>query len=466
MKIVQSVFVIALIVSFTILCKKYIWKYAHIYFFIVSMLVGTVNIIALPPVAAGWDETVHYSKVAVLSKGGKEHLTIADEVIVRLDGNFEYDNIFVKADRDNWEAYLNMVGTEATVRREVSLNSRSVAYVPPSIGLYIGRELGFNAVSCYMLGKGVNLLMYSLFLALAIKCLNNRGKILVSVLGLIPTSMYMATTYSYDQWVYSLMILGLAMLIGELQTKGRISVNNTIKSTLVFIIGLLPKATYFPLMFPMMLLKKDKYENSKKSRIIVFVGMLIMLSTFILPLFFTGGGDADTRGGSGLNPGAQIMFILTNPIAFAGILIEFLWNYMSPDKASGYTTMLAYQGIGKYFTICLLVMCVAAIIDNSDRTIFKDKEKWCLAGNWLGILGSLALAAASLYVSFTPVQASTINGMQPRYILPILFSILYFAGEYKIEVSKEIKGKVFIWTTLVMAAIFLLGVYELIIVRY
>lgn len=46
---------------------------------------------------------------------------------------------------------------------------------------------------------------------------------------------------------------------------------------------------------------------------------------------------------------------------------------------------------------------------------------------------TIALAATSLYVSFTSVASNTDAGMQPRYILPILFPALLLLGSSRVQ---------------------------------
>jgi uncharacterized membrane protein len=43
----------------------------------------------------------------------------------------------------------------------------------------------------------------------------------------------------------------------------------------------------------------------------------------------------------------------------------------------------------------------------------------------IGCFMALCLAATALYISFTPVGENTIAGCQVRYIVPVLFPILY-----------------------------------------
>lgn len=54
----------------------------------------------------------------------------------------------------------------------------------------------------------------------AIKKLKN-GKILLAVIGLSSTTMFMASTMSYDYWVIGFTTLGYSFFISELQNRDK-----------------------------------------------------------------------------------------------------------------------------------------------------------------------------------------------------------------------------------------------------
>jgi uncharacterized membrane protein len=122
--------------------------------------------------------------------------------------------------------------------------------------------------------------------------------LVVSLIGLIPTCTFIATSYSYDWWVIGMIVVGYSMLFGWIQRGEKISTSRFVAIMLILICGILPKATYFPLLFPMLLLKKEKYNNSKACRILTVVSMLFLIGTFMIPMLIGGAGGGDARGGT------------------------------------------------------------------------------------------------------------------------------------------------------------------------
>lgn len=464
------IFVVLLLISVVIIYKKYIWKYSHCYFFMVVMLIGSVNIFATSSMLyLSWDDQIHFERTLNMSYGGKDSISIIDKEVI--DTGYQSFlshelGILQKDIREEWKNYVNEIETDGMIDIEGNINWQYVAYVPASISLCIGRILGFEYTTNFIIGKFVNLLCYAFIMSLSIKVLQNRGKILVGALGLIPTMLYMATAYAYDWWVYSLIILGFSIFIGEIQKTGVIRTEKMIQAVGIMTVGMLPKAVYFPILFPLMLMRKEKYTDSKKCRGIVLGAMILLLASFILPIFLNGAGTGDSRGGVGVNSSEQIKFILNNIETYIGILLNFLKEYLSPDQAFNYLSSMAYLGIGKYYTVCMLVLCTATILDNDGTIVFGKKEYLTKLGNYIGVFGALVLTATALYISFTAVASETIAGCQHRYILPVLFSILFFVGECKLQVPEKMKEKLFVFVINAMSVVFLIECYDLCISLY
>lgn len=460
------------IVVFAIVFHKYIWKRVHIFFMALVMLIGSVYIMAQPPTPVSHDEQLHYANTTYISWGATYNISVSDYYIYSMYTQRAYYDIFQKGQREAWVEEINTVdGQGELMSYTASTGLASIPYYLTAIVLYILRIFKFNFITRYLLGKFTNLFIYACCFGLSIKMLKGRGKLLMAMVGLIPTNILLASSYGYDWWVIAVVALGFAIFISELQTHDKISTKKFALSTLVICAGMLPKAVYFPLLLPMMLLKKDRYENSKKCRAITVIGALALVLSFILPLIISvdsgavaGGGDI--RGGSDVNAAGQIAFILGNLGEYMKVLFGYMKDYLNPDKSYAFLTGTAYQGAGEYFTVCLIVLAVAAALDNSNETVFKGREPVAVFGSYLGVFGAVVVVITALYVAYTGVGSATVSGCQPRYLAPIVFPFLFFVGENKVATSDEMKSKTFIWGALSMSLICLLTVYESFIIKY
>lgn len=469
---ILAVSVAIFVVLFSIVFKEFIWKKIHVYFFMLSMLLGITFICSVPVISISWDEQLHYSKTVHMSYGANGTLREADYLINSQYPQLAYEDVFKKVQREDWNRVVNDADKSDQVYDfGEPIVISCVAYIPAAMMHFLTRLFGVDFTTRYILGKMTNLLCYSLIMAGAIKQLKSRGKMIVAIVGLLPTIVLMASSYGYDWWVISLIILGFALFLGELQEKGRVSTKRMWLSIGIMTLGMCAKAVYFPLMLPLMLLGKEKYEDSKKARRIVVLGMCLLVASFIIPLIVNSvsgvaGGGGDIRGGADVNAGGQVAFILSNFGTYLKILIGYLVEYLNPDSAVQYTTMMSYRGRGDYFTICLLLMGVISFVDNTDKPIFRGKEKLASIGGYVGVLGAIILVVTALYVSFTAVGADTVEGCQPRYIIPTLFPFLYLAGEYDMKISDDVKAKILRWSMNAMALIFLLATYKVYIIKY
>ena len=460
------------VIAFATIFYKYIWKHVHVYVLILVMLVGSVYIMGQPPVPVSHDEQLHYTNTSYVSWGATTKISASDYYVLARIYQQHYYNIFQKDQRAAWADEVNIVDGEGhTMPYATIMNLASVPYFITGIALYVFRVLGVEFITRYLLGKFVNLFIYAGCFALAIKLIPGRGKLILSMVALIPTNIIMASSYGCDWWIIAFVALGFAIFIRELQLYDKISTKKFALSTAVIALGMFPKAVYFPVLFPMMLMKKERYENSKKCRIITVIGAIVLVLSFVLPLVIsvdTGGtaGGGDIRGGSDVNAAGQIAFILGNFDVYLKVLFGYMREYLDPDKMYAIMNATAYQGRGPFFTACLMTLAVAAALDNTDKPVFKNREVLAVLGNYIGNFGAVVLVITALYVGYTPVGMLDVKGCQPRYLLPILFPFLYFAGENKLSTSEELKGKAFVWGAITMMIVAILTINDTFLIKY
>ena len=323
----------------------------------------------------------------------------------------------------------------------------------------MGRALGLSFFHTFMLSKMVILFTYVLVMYFAIKKLKN-GKILLAVIGLSSTTMFMASTMSYDYWVIGFTTLGYSFFISELQNRDKkLEYKNMIMMNICFLLGIAPKAIYFVLMFVLLFMPKDKFVDKKQRKIyytlIVGVAVFLMM-TFLLPMLIGSSGTGDTRGGEDVNSIEQIKYILSNPGEYTGTLLNFLKEYLDLDYAEEFITSMAYMGYGMGTTITLMLMAVLMYIDRDEKKIKMP----CVRGAYFfSAAVCIVLVATALYVSFTEVGANYIAGCQPRYLLPILFPTAYFIGVDGVQ-TKINKNVMTVVSISIMSYFFMAGMWN------
>lgn len=370
-----------------------------------------------------------------------------------------------------------------TTLREVPITEYYlVAYIPGAIALWLARLFSVPATIAFMLGRIANLLCYAFVIYFAMRRLKS-GKLIMAVCALIPEAVFLAAGYSYDFWLTAFIMLGFAYFIGELQRPDEPLTWKRFGIMVgAFLIGLGPKAIYVPIAAMLLFMPRKKFAkvsaplvdasdavgslasapaanfasspasapaaNSASSpvsapaansappatlprwrtltRAKYVVAMLLsaafVLATFLLPMFIGGPGEGDSRGGD-VNPSYQIAFILSQPAAFAEIFFDFFRWYVSPAEA--HHVLVDFCGVETSFidAIPLLLLPLVALFDRRGCDVAYATHAKRIS-MWVLVFITIVLMATALFISFTPVDAGRINGMQGRYLIPLLYPLL------------------------------------------
>lgn len=430
-------FVLSLVtIIFAIL--DFVLNHEHCNIAVLAMLIalsaGILQSFSLPKGSnASWDDQIHYSRTVDLKcMLFQNEQTCADDAIINI--LYPYDGI--SEEMSNEISLLSLDEIKVASERRIQNIYSSIAYLPGAFGMALGEAFNADFIKTFFFTKAMQVVTYAIVLYFALKRLKNGALILASVC-LLPTAIYLTASFSYDWWVIVFIALGYSIFISEMQQPEK---QLTFKTTLLMlgamVLGCGPKAIYFFLIVPMLFMSKNKFKeksDQKKYRVIVLFSIIIVLSTFLIPFFINTGSQTDFRGGSDVNSSEQLKFILTNPFTYAGILIKFLLDYISLGFASLNTTYYAYIGYSSniFGTVAIFTMLYCAFTDKSEADDFENSLTVKMS-SWLTVAIQLALVATALYISFTPVASTTINGCAYRYIFPVLIPALYALGSGKI----------------------------------
>lgn len=284
----------------------------------------------------------------------------------------------------------------------------------------VARLFGASFRIKFVLGQFGMLFIYATTVYFAIRKLKN-GKMIMSVIALFPTSILLAANYSYDAWVTGFSLLGIAYFISELeQPQKDITVWETVIMCGALMLAALPKLIYCLLMLLPLFMKKEWTSKWHKQRyfIILLTFFAAILVSFIITSSNAITSAGDLRGGE-VDPMGQFVYILSNPIEYAKKLIKFLIQYLSPLNANKYITFFSYLGNGKTAVVFLIVLCFCSLTDKGEENRFKGYKVTKILA-LIFIFGIVCLIATALYISFTPVAHETINGCNPRYLIPLI----------------------------------------------
>ena len=307
-----------------------------------------------------------------------------------------------------------------------------IGYTTQSLGIWLGRVLGQPFSVQFMLGRMGNMLLFVGVCYLAIK-MAVRFKAVMATIALFPTVMCMAGAYAYDPTVIAFSLLGCSLFIAEMSRPDkRMDWKRGALMLAAFCIASFPKAVYIPMILLLLFLPKTKFAD-RRAHISFKVGVglifIIMMSSFVVPVFFVKGGG-DVRGGNGVNTEAQLKFILSNPVAYAKVLVKSVLNVLDSFVINDTRMLLPYlsRGLTEQSPTYLLGTLNLISTGLMFYVLFTDKHKekgtkelkgstkwWML----VAVGGIVVLIWTALYLSFTAVGSSTIAGVQGRYYIPL-----------------------------------------------
>lgn len=418
------------------LIRKTIWEHIALTFAVIALTIGVFFISVVAPITGvSWDDQIHYWNVLSLTQKIDGFMSDADETMVM--SAYDIGHAKQGLHKDTWSGYVKTLDKKYQ-NREQAHNATSgvgvstIAYVPYALGILFGRSLGMSWAHVFNMGKLFNLILYVCVFTLAIRKIRY-GKLFLALVGLIPTSLFMTCSYSYDPWVIAWTALGLAYFVSFLQTpEKKIEMKEYILMLLIFVIGCMPKAVYFPMILPALFIPNKRFKNSKQAFIIrtsVIAVCLILIASFVIPIIRAGGfGTGDSRGGAAVNSALQVQFVLSHPLDTGRIFWNFIRDFFFLDtnsKQVNLATHMAYLGSGRGWTWVMMVLFAVGLMDREEKSLCNWKIR--IAG-LLGLAFTIILIVAALYVSFTAVGSEHVAGVQERYLLPFIFPAFYFMG--------------------------------------
>lgn len=419
--------------------RKTLGRKPEVFFVILCLLIGMNLTFFYPTNMVSWDEETHAANAMRYSYLGNTRITGQDELAMTPGQGYKTTLSYF----DETIKEQNRLYNDGVIAWRSGLpESKNYWTFFSGIGLYLGRVLQLPFHWMWSLGRFFGLLAYTVVGYFAIRRLKS-GKMILAAVLLIPTCVFLASTFSYDAGVTSLLALGISYLIREWQEpEKKIEWKNAFIMIGALFAGCYIKAIYFPLLLLPLFMKKEKFADKKQRQLftgLTLAAMIALIATFVIPFIFSPW-KGDTRGGEDVNTSSQVQFILSNPLEYTRILLEYLRSYLSLDTFQNFITFFAYVGFAPNHILYLLLLCVAAFTDREGTELDNSggvRGRICMQ---VILFITMVLFTTSMYVAFTPVGATTVNGSQPRYLLPLFFPaiMLLCSGKVKNGMNKTV----------------------------
>lgn len=416
------------LLAFFWLFRGYLGNHIEMGFLVVCLSVGTLSIFAFPANKVGFDEETHLYRamgVASYPHGMNVNQTVFSLMVPNLDAWPDNQPGSMK-EQEALLSYRNEYGDykTGTIHLEPVIPKGAIpAYLGQALVLKVCKGFRVSWGTMLILGRLGNLFVYGALMYAAIKK-TPVGKGIMAVIGLMPTSMFLACTYSYDSWVTGWIYLGSACLLKEVLTPEQtITWKSYLWILLCFLLGCGVKAVYAPMVFIALLLPASKFKDKKQKYLMragIFLVLAGLLSSFVIPVLVAPKDTGDIRGGATSEAG-QMSYILGHFTGYLKLLFQNIFRAM-PEMLFG-RQVFSVQGhlADSPFTWFAMGLAGYAVVTDTRSTAAAALNGFQKLWIFLMLGASALLIWTSMYIAYTVPGQRIIAGVQGRYYLPILY---------------------------------------------
>lgn len=261
----------------------------------------------------------------------------------------------------------------------ISTNSPQVK-LPAALGITLARLMGLGAYPLFYLGRIFNCLFFALLAYFAIK-ITPRGKMAFAGISLLPITLHVTSSYSYDAGTLGLALLLAAFCFQGLFGRGQIR-KGTAVGILITTFLLAPcKKVYVVVALMALFIPQNRFSSARKGALF----KIAVLGCIALSLLF---------------------FQEVYTLQLAMISPE---NLITPAGESGgiqsWYRPLSWWLSNPVDMIEIFVATFSTLTDNYIQSFFGGNLSWLtLPGPWFIVIAFLLLMLASLFVRTEPFQ--------------------------------------------------------------
>lgn len=420
-----SVAIIALVATLLVKFRHYFLEHLEYAFLMIAIPMGTLFIFVLPKtVYVSQDDQIHLQRAATLLSASDVSWSKAFRTLELMSTSVE-NMSFAEMDTvyDQFNSIHEDTKDQSANFGDNSLSFSQLVYLPYFIGFKVSALLHLKFTSMIVVAKLCNLMCYILILFFAIKVSTHAKKIFF-VLALFLSNIFYASQFSYDPTITASIMLAIALFLRMLEMP-HIPTRYFIAFVLAVTWASLPKAIYCPILLLVFFVPSQKFGNHRRAiacKTSAVSLMVLLALTFVLPII-SGGMMGDFRGGN-TSVAQQILHILHNPLHFIYTFGKFT-VYELPGLMLSQPTSVGIYLPFKYTSYVLPIINLMYII-LLGYAIFTSRKPFNIYTPLIRVVIFMVYfitvysAIGALYLSFTPVGSSRIEGFQDRYLLPVL----------------------------------------------
>ena len=319
----------------------------------------------------------------------------------------------VQSIADSFAQYLS--GEDAGNEVTEPISFLILPFLPGALGMALARLLGLGALGWLYAGRLGNLLAYTLLCWLGLRTAQKCRPAFLCIM-LLPMSLYMGASLSYDATLlacYYLMLAQLTRPVWDTRTAALYA------AACVFANGTKPYLNLLWVVLPLVVAKPDwKAKGSRPVWAGICAAGSLALTVFVEQygvLMRHNYGTIARQGGAAVNGGQQLGFILSNPLRYIAVLLGTLYEN---DGFLGQLGLFGWKDLPVSFlsmTGPLVLLAAALLCAPRGNALGRRRTGWLAVFAALYGIGAMT----AMYITYTPVGMVRIVGLQTRYFLPL-----------------------------------------------
>ena len=315
--------------------------------------------------------------------------------------------------------------------------------LPSAFGIIIAKLLNLGSVPLFYLGRLFNFAYFCILVILAIR-ITPIGKNIFMVVALLPMTLHVAASYSYDAGTIGLSFLFCALAFKAMVGEGAMSRGELIRLGVVALL-LSPCKVVYVLMLVLLLFIPSSRFGSRKLALQYKVGLIVLgfvsIALLRLPslLGTIGGVGLDEASSQTVSERYSIVGLLADPIYFVLLIMrtfDALGDFYLLSMIGQQPGWFQGELYAPYYAVLplFILLVLASLKSSDDGVVLPARVRIVLLVTFIAT--SLALVFSA--IGWTPEGSFVVEGVQGRYFLPVLpFLCLAFRGK-SIEAKKSI----------------------------
>lgn len=433
-------------------CKK-----LEYYFLVFGLVWGMIYILFFTPFSAP-DEAAHIATA----------YADADKILLS-QAEDENGNVFVREDDaelvritelslNTYSYYFDglkrqVSDTAKTAYEQSGLTIPFVAHLPQALGVVFGWLIQANAVWTLYFGKITAFVFYLICCFFAMKWIP-WGKMVLMIISLLPMSLELATSYSYDCTVNAFCFMFIAYTMKLIYEKEKVGWKDYLFLGILSVWMAPCKVVYIFVCALAFAIPKEKSGNAKwvlpaKAAVFGISGVILAVQRFaqIKRLVSNPAAQAVTETAAEAatevtkfsvpmilgNPSGSLRMMVTTYIELGDLLLK--------ETIGGLLGWLQVSVSWKVLCGFIVLLVVALLVSDEQPIHMSKKMRWFCIALCLIMTGGIVL---SMWLACTPTDYPYILGVQGRYFIPFLPMLLMALKPKEIISKRNVNGGILI----------------------